>query len=141
MIFIVLHSSCLDNQQVRIVLPVACVLLIRCLSLVKVKTVVGSGEANVRRIYRIASLLTCLLIIIIFDICKLFTELVSSVELEERGDFAAMSTAILAAIAVILCILFRILNVNSQPQIPNIWCKDEGFLEMILKISPMVREA
>lgn len=66
--------------------------------------------------------------------------LVLSVELEGRGGIAAMSTAILAAIAVILCILFRILNVNSQPQIPNIWCRDASFLEMVLKISPMVRE-
>lgn len=65
---------------------------------------------------------------------------VSRVDPEVGGEIAAMSTAILAAIAVILCILFRILNVNSQPQIPNIWCGDEGFLEIVLKISPLVRE-
>lgn len=53
---------------------------------------------------------------------------------------AAMSTAVLAAIAVILCVLFRLLNVNSQPQRPNVFCGDAGFLDAVLKISPMVRE-
>jgi abhydrolase domain-containing protein 2 len=51
-----------------------------------------------------------------------------------------MSTALLAAIAVILCILFRILNVNSQPQKPSIWCGDHKFLDTILKISPLIQE-
>ncbi|XP_060536563.1 abhydrolase domain-containing protein 2 [Cylas formicarius] len=51
-----------------------------------------------------------------------------------------MSTAILAAVAVILCILFRILNVSAQPQKPTIWCGDNNFLENILKISPLLNE-
>lgn len=51
-----------------------------------------------------------------------------------------MSTALLAAIAVILCILFRILNVNSQPQKPSIWCCDNKFLDTILKIAPVLNE-
>ncbi|CAH0550174.1 unnamed protein product [Brassicogethes aeneus] len=51
-----------------------------------------------------------------------------------------MSTALLAAFAVILCILFRILNVNSQPQKPSIWCGDYKFMDTILKISPLLNE-
>ena len=51
-----------------------------------------------------------------------------------------MSTALLAAVAVILCILFRILNVNSQPQKPVLYCKDLNFLETILKIAPLLHE-
>ncbi|XP_030757303.1 abhydrolase domain-containing protein 2-like, partial [Sitophilus oryzae] len=51
-----------------------------------------------------------------------------------------MSTALLAAIAVILCILFRILNVNAQPQKPAIWCCDNKFLDNILKISPLLND-
>jgi len=51
-----------------------------------------------------------------------------------------MSTAFLTAIAVIMCILFRILNVNSQPLKPNVWCLDEQFLECIYKIAPILRE-
>ncbi|KAK9700743.1 alpha/beta hydrolase fold [Popillia japonica] len=51
-----------------------------------------------------------------------------------------MSTALLAVIAVIICILFRILNVNSQPQRPSIWCSDKHFLDIILRISPLIHE-
>ncbi|KAL0269464.1 UNVERIFIED_CONTAM: hypothetical protein PYX00_007184 [Menopon gallinae] len=51
-----------------------------------------------------------------------------------------MSTAFLAFLAVILCILFRILNVNSQPQKPNVVCKDQSFLETIFKIAPLLKE-
>ncbi|XP_046747387.1 abhydrolase domain-containing protein 2 [Diprion similis] len=51
-----------------------------------------------------------------------------------------MSTALLAVFAVILCILFRILNVNSAPQKPVIVCKDESFLATILKIAPVLRD-
>lgn len=51
-----------------------------------------------------------------------------------------MSTAFLTAIAVILCILFRILNVNSQPLKPSIWCLDESFLDCLHKIAPLLRE-
>ncbi|VEN61328.1 unnamed protein product [Callosobruchus maculatus] len=51
-----------------------------------------------------------------------------------------MSTALLAAIAVILCILFRILNVNSQPQKPILLCSDNKFLDSILRIAPLLNE-
>lgn len=51
-----------------------------------------------------------------------------------------MSTTLLAVFAVILCILFRVLNVTSQPQRPSIWCADKHFLELILKISPVIQE-
>ncbi|XP_071441660.1 abhydrolase domain-containing protein 2 [Hetaerina americana] len=51
-----------------------------------------------------------------------------------------MSTALLAVIAVILCVLFRILNVNSQPLKPSVYCKDLNFLDTILKIAPVLQE-
>ncbi|XP_076679596.1 abhydrolase domain-containing protein 2 isoform X1 [Andrena cerasifolii] len=51
-----------------------------------------------------------------------------------------MSTALLAVFAVILCILFRILNVNSAPQKPLIVCQDQTFLTTILKIAPVIVE-
>lgn len=51
-----------------------------------------------------------------------------------------MSTALLAVFAVILCILFRILNVNSSPQRPLILCRDQTFLTTILKIAPVIAE-
>ena len=51
-----------------------------------------------------------------------------------------MSTALLAVFAVILCILFRILNVNSSPQKPLIICQDQSFLTTILKIAPVIGE-
>lgn len=51
-----------------------------------------------------------------------------------------MSTVLLAAVAVIICILFRILNVNSEPQKPSIWCCDNKFLNNIQKIAPVLNE-
>lgn len=51
-----------------------------------------------------------------------------------------MSPAFLAVVAVILCILFRLLNVNSQPQIPHLFCRDGQFMECFNKIAPMLRE-
>lgn len=51
-----------------------------------------------------------------------------------------MSTVLLAVIAVILCILFRILNVNSQAQKPQIFGKDKNFIESILFISPFLND-
>ncbi|XP_011310910.1 abhydrolase domain-containing protein 2 [Fopius arisanus] len=51
-----------------------------------------------------------------------------------------MSTALLALIAVILCVLFRILNVNSSAQKPVIVCQDQGFLSTVLKIAPVIAE-
>lgn len=47
-----------------------------------------------------------------------------------------MSTAILAFFALILIFLFRILNVNSAPQKPVVFCKDEKFLAVLLKMVP-----
>ncbi|XP_011495795.1 PREDICTED: abhydrolase domain-containing protein 2 [Ceratosolen solmsi marchali] len=51
-----------------------------------------------------------------------------------------MSTALLALFAVILCILFRILNVNSASQKPVLVCKDHSFLTSVLKIAPVISE-
>ncbi|XP_034941848.1 abhydrolase domain-containing protein 2 [Chelonus insularis] len=51
-----------------------------------------------------------------------------------------MSTALLAVVAVILCILFRILNVSSAPQKPVLVCQDVAFLSTILKIAPVIAE-
>ncbi|XP_020279159.1 abhydrolase domain-containing protein 2 [Pseudomyrmex gracilis] len=51
-----------------------------------------------------------------------------------------MSTALLAVVAVILCILFRILNVNSAPQKPLLICQDQAFLSTVLKIAPVIAE-
>lgn len=57
-----------------------------------------------------------------------------------RKQRRTMSTALLAVFAVILCILFRILNVNSAPQKPLIVCQDQSFLTTILKIAPVITE-
>ncbi|XP_059618666.1 abhydrolase domain-containing protein 2 [Phlebotomus argentipes] len=51
-----------------------------------------------------------------------------------------MSPAFLTAIAVILCILFRLLNVNSQPAKPHVWCVDGTFMDTIYKIAPLLRD-
>ncbi|KAL2717982.1 abhydrolase domain-containing protein 2 [Vespula squamosa] len=51
-----------------------------------------------------------------------------------------MSTALLAVFAVILCILFRLLNVNSAPQKPLLICQDPTFLSTLLKIAPVITE-
>ncbi|EDW04316.1 GH13900 [Drosophila grimshawi] len=51
-----------------------------------------------------------------------------------------MSTAFLTLVAVIVCILFRILNVHSQPLKPSVWCLDEQFLDCLYKIAPVLRE-
>lgn len=51
-----------------------------------------------------------------------------------------MSVAFLGIIALILCILFRILNVNSQPLRPLLYCQDEAFLDCIYKIAPFLRD-
>lgn len=57
-----------------------------------------------------------------------------------KGSYHKMSTVLLAVVAVILCILFRILNVNSQPQKPVIFGRDRSFIENILFISPFLSE-
>lgn len=60
---------------------------------------------------------------------------------EEVGRPAAvMSTALLAFVAVVLCVLFRLLNVNSQPQKPTVLCGDGKFLDTILKIATLISE-
>lgn len=51
-----------------------------------------------------------------------------------------MSTVLLAVVAVILCVLFRILNVNSQPHKPIIYGRDRNFIENILFIAPFLCE-
>ncbi|XP_034825503.1 abhydrolase domain-containing protein 2 [Maniola hyperantus] len=51
-----------------------------------------------------------------------------------------MSTVLLAVVAVILCVLFRILNVNSQPHKPVIYGRDRNFIENILFIAPFLNE-
>ncbi|KAJ1526855.1 hypothetical protein ONE63_008413 [Megalurothrips usitatus] len=51
-----------------------------------------------------------------------------------------MSTALLALIAVFLCILFRLLNVNSHAEKPALFCKDRNFLETVSKISSVVQQ-
>ncbi|XP_018900149.1 abhydrolase domain-containing protein 2 [Bemisia tabaci] len=52
-----------------------------------------------------------------------------------------MSTAfLLFAFALILCVLFRILNVNSQPQKPVFYYCDSSFLNKILKSAPILEE-
>lgn len=51
-----------------------------------------------------------------------------------------MSTALLAVVAVILCVLFRMLNVHSQPQKPVICCGDVNFLDTVKKIAPLILE-
>lgn len=47
---------------------------------------------------------------------------------------------VLAVVAVVLCLLFRVLNVNSQPQKPVIVCQDISFLETIFKLSPIFND-
>ncbi|XP_017768841.1 PREDICTED: abhydrolase domain-containing protein 2 [Nicrophorus vespilloides] len=51
-----------------------------------------------------------------------------------------MSTALLAVIAVIICVLFRMLNVHSQPQLPFVCCADRSLLETVQKIAPLITE-
>ncbi|XP_032309225.1 abhydrolase domain-containing protein 2 [Drosophila ananassae] len=51
-----------------------------------------------------------------------------------------MSPAFLTLIAVFVCILFRILNVHSQPLKPSVWCLDPQFLDCLYKIAPVLRE-
>lgn len=74
----------------------------------------------------------------------LFAEFPSSVFSFDRQhlvhSLTTMSTAFLTAIAVILCILFRILNVNSQPLKPSVWCLDQQFLDCLYKIAPVLKE-
>lgn len=68
----------------------------------------------------------------------LFTEIHFSSKLRQLTF--AMSTAFLTAVAVILCVLFRLLNVNSTPLKPQLWCTDVSFMDCIFKIAPMLRE-
>lgn len=59
---------------------------------------------------------------------------------KEKKNQEKMSAAILAVVAVILCILFRLLNVNSTPFVPQLYCADSEFLDCIKKIAPLLRE-
>ncbi|XP_077285760.1 abhydrolase domain-containing protein 2 [Arctopsyche grandis] len=49
-----------------------------------------------------------------------------------------MSPVVLAVVAVILCVLFRILNVNSQAHKPLLHARDRNFLETLVHIAPML---
>ncbi|CAO1330045.1 unnamed protein product [Diamesa serratosioi] len=51
-----------------------------------------------------------------------------------------MSTTFLAIFAIILCVLFRLLNVNAVAHCPKIFCLDEKFNLCISKICPELKE-
>ncbi|CAH1731804.1 abhydrolase domain-containing protein 2 [Aphis gossypii] len=51
-----------------------------------------------------------------------------------------MSVAVLTAIAVFIIVVFRILNVSSQPQKPSFYCRDKQFLNRVLKFAPQLEE-
>lgn len=45
---------------------------------------------------------------------------------------------VLAAIAVLLCLIFKLLNLTSQPQVPKIFSKDKNFVANLLKACPLL---
>lgn len=47
---------------------------------------------------------------------------------------------VLALVAVILCVLFKLLNVNNVPQRSLFYCANSKFLEEILKNAPSLAE-
>ncbi|KAL1130594.1 hypothetical protein AAG570_011840 [Ranatra chinensis] len=49
-----------------------------------------------------------------------------------------MSPAFVAIVALILCLVMRILNITSQPQKPILYCKDADFLAAVLKLAPIL---
>lgn len=51
-----------------------------------------------------------------------------------------MSTALLGIIAIILIVLFRILNVKSTPKAPKLYSGDLNFQEKIVKIVTELNE-
>ncbi|XP_025198095.1 abhydrolase domain-containing protein 2 [Melanaphis sacchari] len=51
-----------------------------------------------------------------------------------------MSVAVLTAIAVFIIVVFRMLNVSSQPQKPSFVCRDKQFLNRVLKFAPQLDE-
>ncbi|XP_060844311.1 abhydrolase domain-containing protein 2 [Rhopalosiphum padi] len=51
-----------------------------------------------------------------------------------------MSVAVLTAIAVFIIVVFRMLNVSSQPQKPSFFCRDKQFLNRVLKFAPQLDE-
>jgi abhydrolase domain-containing protein 2 len=51
-----------------------------------------------------------------------------------------MSVAVLAAVAIFFILVFRMLNVSSQPQKPLFFCKDKQFLNRVLKFAPQLEE-
>lgn len=59
---------------------------------------------------------------------------------DPHSELTTMSTAFLTVVAVIMCILFRILNVNSEALKPALWCVDTTFLDCIYKIAPLLRD-
>lgn len=47
-----------------------------------------------------------------------------------------MAAALLAVVAVLLCLIIKILNLTSQPRVPKIYGKDVAFLSTLLKMTP-----
>jgi len=47
-----------------------------------------------------------------------------------------MTVLALALVAVLLCLFLKLLNVNSRPQKPILYCKDENLLTTVLKLTP-----
>ncbi|KAF0753859.1 abhydrolase domain-containing protein 2, partial [Aphis craccivora] len=61
---------------------------------------------------------------------------------DERHQYNTpnMSVAVLTAIAVFIIVVFRMLNVSSQPQKPSFFCRDKQFLNRVLKFAPQLDE-
>lgn len=51
-----------------------------------------------------------------------------------------MAAALLAVVAVLLCLIFKLLNLTSQPQKPRVYAKDAGFIAALLKMSPLLEK-
>ena len=51
-----------------------------------------------------------------------------------------MSFPVLILVAVILCFLFKVLNVNNLPAKSVFYCCNADFLDQILKHAPMLSE-
>ena len=47
---------------------------------------------------------------------------------------------VIVAVAVVLCLLFKVLNVNNSPEKSIFYCANTRFLEEILKHAPSLAE-
>ena len=47
---------------------------------------------------------------------------------------------VLIVVAVILCLLFKLLNVNNSPERSLFYCKNAALLDHVLKHAPMLAE-